>query len=203
MDKMDDNEQLEILTQQIFRARIYYDLWWTSVGSETPLANAKSLEEFSEFLRFDAHAHFVTMIIHCATVWDNKYISLPRLGNEILGQERFGIHSTIWTAICDQKELANGIMKIRNEAIAHRSKFYDYDAVFERAKVIPDELPKMMTSWLDLVNELKTIRGMKCDKVTGETDFNNLPLLDMQKLIHKLGGSDLQPRTCLDEILKA
>lgn len=193
MDEMDKNEQLEILTQQIFRARIYYDLWWASVGSETYLASVESLEDFSEFLRFDAHAHFVTMIIHCATVWDNKNISLHSLGSKILGQGRSGCHSTIWKDICHQKELAKGIMTIRHEAIAHRSNLYDYQAAFERAGVIPDELPMMMTSWLDLVNELKKIEGVASCKVISELDFNNLPLLDMQKLIYKLGGPDLKP----------
>lgn len=198
------SQRLEVLTQQIIRSRVFYDLWWFTAGAESRPKIVDALNELPVYFRFNEHAHFVAMIIHSANVFDTtrSTISLPRLARDVLDPSRYEAHQEIAAEVGRLRDTARGILKIRNNAIAHRSELDGYSEVFKQAGVIPGELPTMMASWLDLVNELRQIHGMECDKVTGEPDFNNLPLRDLQRLIHKLGGPDLRPKSSLADIFK-
>lgn len=199
-DKIPLDERLDTLIQQIIRTRIYYDLWWFYVGELTRPRIVGALNDFPEFFRFDIHAHFVSMIVHGAVVWDTKNgtISLPNLAREILDPKRCPGHVRVNEELEAQKLKAAGILKIRRGAIAHRSAFEDYATVFQSAGVAPAKLPEMISAWLRIANKLRQIH----DPALLEAEFHQLPLHALSGMIHALGGPDLREATSLDDLFK-
>lgn len=196
-NKLSVETRLEVLTQQIIRAHIYYDLWWFVVGSNTCDQIIDQLDPFSDFFLFENHAHFVSMIVYCTTVWDKPRdaISLPKLAGEILEPKRFSEHEAARLKITELETGAAGLKEIRDNAVAHRNAAVDYEGVFKQANVIPDQIPTMLAEWLEITNFLRKLKGMQ------PQCFRDTPLNDFQKLILKLGGPDLRPKTWLDDIL--
>ena len=190
--------QLEIVTQQLVRAKISHDIWWLYKGSETRPAIIETLNEFSEFFRFDEHAHFVSMVIHCAVVWDNVSgtVSQPTVSKQILDPRRFPADQTLTDDIAGRAKEAGGLVKLRHEAIAHRSVQFDYSAAFRRAGLVPNSVAGMLEAWLQLINRLRIRKSLS------EVIFAEIPLQHLQQLIHSLGGPNLTPESPLDELFR-
>ncbi|MBK6708443.1 MAG: hypothetical protein IPG54_13530 [Sphingomonadales bacterium] len=191
------DDRLHILTQQIVRARISYDLWWFTFGQPTRSQILDTLNDHPDFFRFSEHSHFVSMIIHCAVVWDkdSRSISLPSVAKDVLDTARYQNHCVLQKRIDISNCQAKDILSIRHNAIAHRSAIEDYAQVFQDAGVKPDELKVAMARWLSLTNELRAIRGLR------QEDFREGAVQDFRGIIHRLGGPDLRPKSWLDEIL--
>ena len=190
--------QLEIVTQQIIRAKIFYDIWWLYVGSESRPQIIETLDNFSEFFRFDEHAHFVSMIVHCAVVWDKRRdaVSLPSVAKSILDPRRNGDQKVLLDKIESYRPVAERLRTIRDKAIAHRSIELDYADAFKKAGVIPDCISTALHNWLDAVNALRTEKGMNT------AVFAELPLEHARELIYALGGPNLKPENSLDYLFK-
>ena len=190
------NRQLEIVTQQIVRAKIFFDIWWLCRSDITRPLIIETLNDFSEFFRFDEHAHFVSMVIHCAVVWDkgSGKVSLPAVSKLVLDLKRSCSDKKLSDDISNLAKNAARLVKLRHEAIAHRSATYDYDEAFRRAGIIPATLPGLFEGWLNVTNQLRERRGMD------HAIFAELPLQHAQRVIHALGGPDLLPANPLDSL---
>jgi hypothetical protein len=197
--KLSVEKQLEILTQTIIRARIYYDLWWFLEGKETLPKIVDTLNDYSDFFRFTRHSYFVSMVVHSAIVWDKSKssTSLQKIASDVLDTKKIPEHKKIEEKIECSKKLSDGLVKIRHNAIAHRSATETYNAVFESAGVIPNKIPIMMKSWLDITNDLRKLRSLEV------VDFREIPLQDLQSIIQQLGGPDLKPKSWVGDIVQA
>ena len=193
------NRQLEIVTQQIIRARIYFDLWWFYKSANTRPKIIDTMDEFSDFFRFDEHAQFVSMIIHCGAVWDRTKgsVGLMSLASRILDQKRCPSDKALFDEITNYQSEAAGLVTIRKEAIAHRSAKFDYSKAFERAQLIPSAVPAAMDSWLAVANILRTRIGLPKEY------FSTQPLNHVRAMIHKLGGPNLLPPSPLDDFFNS
>lgn len=165
-------------------------------GPETRPKIVDTLNDFSEFFRFDEHAHFVSMIVHCGVIWDKGNISLPTVASCALDPRRHSADAELKSAIDVLKWNADGLLKIRHEAIAHRSKQFDYDEAFRRAQLTPDQIRDLLEDSLHLVNKLRLREGL------GNQVFAELPVQNLMRLIHCLGGPDLRPKNWLDDVLE-
>lgn len=196
--KLSTGKRLRILSEHLIRARIHYDLWWFLEGEDTFPRIRDTLNDFSEFFLFDINAHFTSLIIRSAVIWDETkgVVSLPKIAKDILDPARFPQHNDILDEIEQLKAAAAGIVTIRHESIAHISDKKDRSEVFRKAMVIPDNLPVMMDSWLDVVNKLRSMQR----PVMNACDFRELPLRHLEGLIRRLGGPDLSPRNLMDEV---
>jgi AbiU2 len=192
------DRQLEIVTQQVIRARIYFDLWWFYKGAETRPKIIDTLNDFSDFFRFDEHAQFVAMIIHCGAIWDNtkSALGLVRLAGKILDPKKSESDQVILDKIANYQNDAAGLVMIRNEAIAHRSATFDYAEAFTRAKVVPSNLPHAMTTRLMAINELRTRRNLY------ESVFATVPLEHLRRLLNSLGGPDLNAHSDVTDLFR-
>ena len=79
------SERVENLKKLVERAYIFYTCWWLYEGAETRVELIEHMEEHSEFYRFDSHAHFCSMIIHCHSILDNSKhaTNLKKIASEI------------------------------------------------------------------------------------------------------------------------
>ncbi len=175
------NKPIETLTQQLIRAKIHYDIWWFYVGVETRPLVVSTFEDYSEFQRFDEHAHFVSLIVHIGTIWDKRSdtINLPKLwkkafvssGNEALQNEFDACLA-----------LAQKVREIRHNAIAHRSAKLDYKSAFELAAISPNEILNL------IIGSMKLINMIRCSHDMGEQEFNPLPIRDFTDLVEAIGN---------------
>ena len=181
------DRQLEILTQQVVRSRIFYDIWWLYKGSNTRPKIIDAMNDFSEFYRFDEHAHFVSLIIHCVVLWDKGAgnVSILSLARKVLDPKRNGADKELYEKVTQLEKSAKGIITLRHEAIAHRSAVFDYDEAFRRARISPNSIRDMTSQALAYVNELRVRRSMP------EAFFTELPLVHAKALIRAVGGPDL------------
>jgi hypothetical protein len=202
MTKLEAKDCLNILGEHVIRARIHYDLWWFLEGEDSRPSIAETLDDFPEFFLFDSNAHFASMIIRSAVVWDKARanVSLPRVANDILDPQCYEAHSELGARIAALGDDVAGLLKIRHKAIAHVTNKQTRVKVFQEAAIIPNDLPSKMSEWLEVINELRLIQDPNLDK-SFLFDFRDLPLLHLQKLIHKLGGPDLRPKSSLDQLL--
>ena len=78
------DERLETAAQLVLRTRIFYDIWRFFEGKETRPAIIDTMRCYSEFFRFDPHAHFVAFVVHVAALFEkrNDTVNLPRLAKE-------------------------------------------------------------------------------------------------------------------------
>jgi AbiU2 len=85
LDPLPLDERLETAAQLVLRARAFYDLWRFFEGAETRPAIINTMRLYSEFFRFDPHAHFVSFVVHVAALFDKRSdsINLPALANEL------------------------------------------------------------------------------------------------------------------------
>src|SRR5437899_2871704 len=79
------DERLERAAQLVLRSRVFYDIWFYYEGAETRPLIIDTMQQFSEFFRFDPHAHFVAFVVHIAALFDKRRdtISLPSLAREM------------------------------------------------------------------------------------------------------------------------
>lgn len=193
------DRQLEIVTQQVIRASIYFDLWWFYQSADTRPRIVNTLNDFGDFFRFDEHAQFVSMIIHCGAIWDNTNgaVGLVTLSRKILNPKKSISDKAISEKMLKYQSEAAALITIRNEAIAHRSATFDYSDAFKRAQLVPGTLPKAMASWLIVINELRAKRNLH------EEAFSTGPLDDARRLVHSLGGPNMTPRSDFADIFES
>ncbi len=115
------NERLERAAQLVLRSRIFYDIWIYFEG-DTRADILDTMQEFSEFFRFDPHAHFVAFIVHTAALFEKRKdtINLPLLAKEVMPTSKMGGASPSQypaeiNALLDQaKPLASKVIILRN-----------------------------------------------------------------------------------------
>ncbi len=168
------DKRLETAAQLVLRTRIFYDIWRFFEGKETRPAIIDTMRCYSEFFRFDPHAHFVAFVVHVAALFEkrNDTVNLPRLAKEskesglIYAQDAMELDALFRQAT----PLASKAAILRNNLFAHRSATLSYADAFKKAAVTPNELRDLTEIALKTVNRLLSVRGLN-DHV-----FNTLPL---------------------------
>lgn len=156
-------QQLETAAQLAIRARIFFDIWWTYENSDTRPIIIETLNDYSEFFRFDSHANFISMIVHITNLFDIKrtdIISLKQLIEKFAQQGldiniRLGIDQLFDQA----KSAAQSAKILRDNLFAHRNAVDDYAAVFKRAAIKSDSLRELTDIALKIINRLLVAGG--------------------------------------------
>lgn len=177
------DQRLSTAGQLVLRARISYDIWWLYEGVGTRPKIIDAMRVYSEFFRFDTHAHFISMVMHLSAVFEDRRdtINFNRL---IKDAEKAGIkeeaikHANV--CLETSRNVAKNLAKLRHKVIAHRDYTLPYDEVFKLAAVKPDEIRVLTETGLEIVNTLLKSRGFE------EVCFTDLPLDDAKKLIRDL-----------------
>lgn len=180
------DQRLEIAGQLVVRTRIFYDIWWLYEGADTRPSIIDTINEYSEFFRFDQHAHFVSFIVHLAGLFENRgdTINLPRLVQE------FGASCLVSAETIAEAEkllslvdaLPPKVAILRNNLFGHRSASLSYADAFEKAAVSPNELRDLTDTALQIANHLLTARELK------EQSFHPLPLTDVKATLNALAS---------------
>jgi hypothetical protein len=142
------------------------------------------MNKFSEFFRFDEHAHRFTFIVHAAALFETKphTINLCQLAKELRNADRISDASMgeLERLFTHANRVINGVRIIRNNAFAHRNSSVTFDAAFKIAKISMDDLRDLMNAALEVVNILL----IACDRAP--KIFLTRPLEDAKRVLADL-----------------
>jgi hypothetical protein len=178
------DERLEVAAQLIKRARIFYDIWWFYEGADTRPALLDTMDEYSEFFRFDSHAHFVAFVVYLAGLLETRSdtVNLRALLQEakdsgVVAPDEIAKAEAALSWACG---LVPKVAILRNNLFSHRSAKLSYKEVFEKASITPNQLRDLTDAGLRVTNILLTARGLQ------ERSFHDLPKAHTQALFNDL-----------------
>lgn len=178
------DKRLETAAQLILRTRIFYDIWRFFEGEETRPSIIETMRCYSEFFRFDPHAHFVAFVVHVAALFDKRRdtVDLPRLAEEFndSGLISAQVAAEVAALLGQAAPLASKAIILRSNLFAHRSATLSYGDTFKKAAVTPNQLRDLTEIALKAANRLLIARGLR-DHV-----FNPLPLKDAGAMLNAL-----------------
>jgi hypothetical protein len=126
------DERVRIAGQLAVRSRIFFDIWWFYKGAGTRGKIIYMMNEYFEFFRFDAYAHFVAFVIHIAALFEDRRdtVNLPALIREAKDT------ITSWAArmvlaeylLTHARPLVQNVTILRSNLFAHRSTSLSYKA---------------------------------------------------------------------------
>jgi len=178
------DERLERAAQLIVRSRIFLDIWFYFESKDTRPAIIDTMNRFSEFFRFDPHAHFVAFIVHIAALFEKRRdtINLPDLARELKQSNLISAQAAadIRALLCQADQLAPKVTILRSNLFAHRSATLSYDGAFKKAAITPGQMRDLTEIALKIVNQLLSARGL------GDHSFNTLARDDAEAMLKAL-----------------
>ena len=175
---------LSALTQITIRARLHWDIWWAYEGEDEHLKFLPTMNRYSEFFRFDIHAHLTALIIASYQLYEVKRTT-HNLGVLVkrASSEPGILPSYVQAAsnlLREAEPLAARVRILRNNAFGHRSLALGYNDAFEKAAITPFQLRDLTKTALDIVNQLHCALG------EAERDFNELSVEHLRHLLNNL-----------------
>lgn len=185
------DERLATAGQLVARARLLFDIWWLYEGADTRPRIIEAMRQYSEFFRFDSHAHLVAFVVYMAALIDERpdTINLPALAKELetSGLVSTAVTSEVKTLLVQISSMRPKVAILRNNLFAHRSASLSYAEAFRRASIKPNELRELTVTALKIANRLLIARGLS------EQLFNPQPLHDAQAMLRALSPHDSAP----------
>jgi hypothetical protein len=96
------DERLEQAAKLVLRSRIFFDIWSYFESKDTRPAIIDTMNYFSDYFRFDPHAHFVAFIVHIAALFEKRRdsINLPDLARELKQSNLISAQKRLLISIC-------------------------------------------------------------------------------------------------------
>lgn len=158
------DERLNVAAQLIIRARIFYDIWWFYEGSDTYPRIRDTMNVYSAFFRYDIHAHFVSMLIHLAGLFESRGDTI-NFGALIKETEANGISKEAvdkaWALIREVADVPTKLIILRSNLFAHRGASHSYEEFFQKAKLKPDQIRDLTVVGLKIANTLLIAHDLK------------------------------------------
>ncbi|HVR98241.1 MAG TPA: hypothetical protein VMW27_16610 [Thermoanaerobaculia bacterium] len=175
---------LSTLTQITIRARLHWDIWWAYEGEDESPKALPTMNRYSEFFRFDIHAHLTAMIIASYQLYEvkrtthNLGVLVKRAGSEPgVPATYFHVASNL---LRESEPLAAKVRILRNNAFGHRSLALGYEDAFEKAAITPFQLRDLTKTALDIVNQFHRALG------DTDCDFNDAAIEHLRRLLDNL-----------------
>lgn len=150
-------EDVDLAGHVAVRARVFLDIWWVYDGAPTRAKYLATMNRFSEFYRFDPHAHFVAMVMYLSQLFEprNDTLNLPSL---LENAPSAGVATSVTeqglSILKAVKPLVSKVMILRSNLFAHRNAKLSYTEVFDLAKVSADQLRELSDAALRIANLL-------------------------------------------------
>lgn len=182
------DERINIAAQLIKRARIFYDVWWFYESVDTRPKILDTMNRYSEFFRFDTHAHFISLVIHLAGLFETRRdtVNFNALIEEAETSSLFPAETIdqAKAVIAKIRDLPSKLAILRSNLFAHRSVSLLYEDAFQIADITPNQLCNLTVAGLHIANLLLIARGLP------EQFFHELACKDVEALLHDLAKTN-------------
>lgn len=156
-------EDFDLVGHIAVRARVFLDIWWVYDGKPSREKHLETMNRFSEFYRFEPHAHFVAMVMYLSQLFESRdeTLNLPSLLKNARSVGVLKSASEQGFLILDSvKPLVSKVMILRSNLFAHRNAKLSYKEVFDKAKVTQDQLRELSKAALHIANLLGIAAGI-------------------------------------------
>ena len=180
---MELEEKLDILIQLVLRARTFFDFWWIYEGAPTRTNYLPAMNRYSEYFRFDSHAHHVAFTIYLCQIFEDnqKTLNIINAVKEAKDRGLSATHvETAEAAIQEGLPIWKKLVIVRSNLFAHRSASLSYSEAFKKASLSPNEIRRLSELGLKGVNSLRTALSQK------EYEFSTLPGNDLEDLLNEI-----------------
>lgn len=179
-------EDFDLVGHIAVRARVFLDIWWIYDGKPSREKHLETMNRFSEFYRFEPHAHFVAMVMYLSQLFESrdKTLNLPSL---LENARSIGILKSAgdqgFLILDSVKPLISKVTILRSNLFAHRNAKLSYEEVFDKAKVTPDQLRELSKAALRIANLLGNAADIK------EKFFHTLAPFHAEAVLIALAGT--------------
>ena len=179
------NDRLKIAGDLVVRAQIFFDCWGYYESAETQPAILETMNDYSEFFRFDSHAHFVSMVMYVGSLYDKRRdtITLGRLAKETAALKPSKVSNLPLVALGAAEAKAAKLVLIRHNLFAHRSASISYADAFREADITANEIRTLLSLSFEVVNALLSANDLP------EAVPHKLSQSDLMRLLRKLEAS--------------
>ena len=160
----------------MLRARLFYEIFWFYRGKPTRDQYIETMNDFSEFFRFDEHAHFVSFVVYVRRLFDNDARAISLLSLAKQSKPNAGVRKLLAEAV----PIVKKVRTIRNKAVAHGDSEMTYNAWIEQADITFNEMRELTEITLKVVNLLSVDNGQD------EVHFAELPAQDLEDMLKVL-----------------
>jgi hypothetical protein len=167
------------------RSRISWDLWWAQEGADERPKHLEPMNLYSEFFRFDAHAHLTATITGTYRLYD-KRSDVRSLRTLIVAAQAVPTPllalaaGEAATLVGSTDNLVDKVATLRHKAFGHTDLARTYDEVFEAAEITPFQLRSLLETALKVLNTFERVIKEP------ETEFNDQPLAHFRQLMRFL-----------------
>jgi hypothetical protein len=178
---MEFDEKIALLQQLTMRAYIFHQIWWIYEGVDTKPKFDAAYHDFSEFLRFDCHAQWVSMIMYLSLLFEARRdtVNLRALIQEAATAGVPAAQIDTATQILKQADhLAKKVAILRSNLFAHRSAELSYEDAFRKAEITPNQLRELAEASLRALNVISKARGGPEPSFSHLTREHTLRMLD-------------------------
>lgn len=159
------DERLSTSAHLVVLARRFFDVWWLYESVDSRPTILKAMNRFPEFFRFDGHAHFVAMVNHLASLFENRH---DTINFQALVQEAANTKLVSDKALAEVQDtlqsvgnLRPKIAILRSNLFSHRSASVSYDEAFRLAAITPFQLRDLTDAGISIASTLLVARGQK------------------------------------------
>ncbi|MCA0434219.1 MAG: hypothetical protein LCH46_13260 [Proteobacteria bacterium] len=183
-------KQIDELSVTLRLARASFDIWWHYSNKQFVSANKDRLQHFSQFFYFLNEANLFAFVVRICVLFDRRKdtVSLEQALGELGRRPNFNAQ-----ALEDAKKLLREVapsvkklLTLRNNAMAHKSKFLKFSESYKLAKITPDEMRAVTEQSLSILNILRA--GVNMSAWQFDHDFVAEDLAEMDESIGFLGN---------------
>lgn len=154
-------ENAETASKMLFRANVYFEVWWQSAGVDGRRAFGEFWDEYWEFWRFNEHAMQFAFIVYSAGLYENRsntvnFGSLWKEARDRANKTQQELFDETWLQV---QPTAKSVIILRSNAMAHRSVSLSYKEAFAKANVTPDQLRDLLFKSWKLLNIIEEAIG--------------------------------------------
>jgi hypothetical protein len=153
-------KNVQELQHAITVAGLNYEIWWVYKEKESRKRFVDTLNAYPLFFQTSLHAHFVAMIVSLYRLYETRKdtINLPQLLRLLKKHGTISIQEIrkMESEITQMKPLWAKVAVLRNNMFGHRSSVLDYDGVWKKASVTPNQFKKLIDESKRILNEITT-----------------------------------------------
>ena len=167
MSEMNELESLkrnaEIASRSLFRANVFFELWWQSAGVEGRREFKEFWDEHWEFWRFNEHAMQFTFVVYAASLFERRSNTVnfgqlwDKAQNYTQDESLKKEFASLWGST---QPIAKSVLILRSNVMAHRSTKLSYTDAFKKANVTPDQLREFLENSWRLLNLIEISLGI-------------------------------------------
>jgi len=154
-------KNVQELQHAVTVAGLNYEIWWVYKEKESRKRFVATLNTYPLFFQTSIHAHFVAMIVSLYRLYETRKdtVNLPQLLRLLRDHGTIPIQDIkrMESEVKQMKPLWTKVSVLRNNIFGHKSNVLDYDGVWKKASVTPNQFKKLIDESKRILNEITNL----------------------------------------------